>query len=52
MVVNKTKLLAAIFIIAASVMLFLNNFKFNLLILIFKSIGLGLFIYALVKEKK
>ncbi|RED47100.1 hypothetical protein DFQ10_101881 [Winogradskyella eximia] len=52
MVVNKTKLLAAIFIIVGSVLLFINDLKFNPLILIFKTIGFGLFIYVLVKEKK
>ena len=50
MIVNKTKLLAAVFIILGSVLLLLNDLKFGPVILILKTIGLVLFIYVLVKE--
>ncbi len=52
MIVNKTKLLAAAFIILGSVLLFLNDFKFSPLILILKTIGLVLFIYVIAKENR
>jgi len=52
MVVNKIKLLAAVFIILGSVLLFLNDLEFNPFILLLKMIGLGLFIYTLVKENQ
>lgn len=52
MVINKIKLLAASFIITGSVLLILNDLKFSPLAFILKVVGIGIFLYAMAKQKK
>jgi hypothetical protein len=52
MTINKTKLVAALFIILGSVILIANDLKFTPLVLIFKVIGFGIFMYSIAKQKK
>ncbi|MFK7782135.1 hypothetical protein [Psychroserpens sp.] len=52
MKVNKLKLIAALFIIASIIALYLNNFKYNAYVLVLNISGVVLFIMALIKDAK
>jgi hypothetical protein len=52
MSVNKTKLVAAGFIIASSILLISNDQTFTPLVLILNVIGIVIFSYSIVKQKK
>lgn len=52
MTINKTKLVAALFIITGSIILITNDLKFTPLALICKVTGVILFIYSIIKQKK
>jgi hypothetical protein len=52
MTINKTKFLAALFVISGSIFLISNDLELSAIVLILKAIGLCLFFYAIAKKNK
>lgn len=50
MKVNVIKLIAALFVVISTVLLILNDFKYNSYVFVFNVIGIALFVYALIKD--